>query len=185
MNDAVVSELARVQKGVLALMKRREWQTDDPYLRAVAGSTGLRMLRKIALWWTMVSLEAQCRYTTRLLKRLGEFDAAVAGFFENEAVSPFIEEMGPDFLRRIMARHEPLLCSVAEFELSILLIQLGRGAAREIVWDRHPERAIVALERQEALPEPEPGWLYRLRIDPGERPTMRCEREAIVGLVVA
>ena len=182
---ACVSELARVQKGMLALLKRREWPADDPYLRVVAESAGLALVRKIGLWWTAVSLEAQCRYTTRLLKRLDEFDASVAGFFESESVSPFIEEMGPDFLRRMSAHPEPLLRSVAEFELSILLIQLGRGAPREILWDRHPERTIVALERREALPEPEPGCRYRLFIDPDERPIMRCAREAIIGFVAA
>ena len=85
--------------GLLALIKGRGAPPDDPYLQRVAGSRELAMVREIALWWRTFQLEAQCRFTSRLLKRLGSFQALVAAYFDNNATSPFVEELSLGFLR--------------------------------------------------------------------------------------
>ena len=42
--------------------------------------------------------EAQCRYTTRLLKRFASFDLLVADYFDHNKTSPFVEELSVGFL---------------------------------------------------------------------------------------
>src|SRR2546430_17476346 len=61
--DLPMSSLERRQRGLLDLVKNRGSATGDPYLHRVANSRQLAMVRKIALWWRAVSLEAQCRLT--------------------------------------------------------------------------------------------------------------------------
>src|SRR6478672_773667 len=96
--DRPMSNLERRQRGLLDLVKNRGGAPCDPYLQRVADSRGLAMVRKIALWWRAVSLEAQCRLTARLLKKIGCFDAQVASYFDRNATSAFVEELSLGFL---------------------------------------------------------------------------------------
>src|SRR4029077_19610877 len=96
--DAPMNALERQQRGLLALLKNRGGIPDDPYLARVANSRELAMMRGITLWWRTLTLQMQCRFTPRLLKRLGCFDALVAGYFDRNAASPFVEELSAGFL---------------------------------------------------------------------------------------
>jgi hypothetical protein len=73
---------SRQQRGLLALIKDRGDVPDDPYLQRAARSRELAMMRGIALWWRALAVQMQCPITTRLLKRLGCFDALVAAWFD-------------------------------------------------------------------------------------------------------
>ena len=179
-----MNDLECQQRGLLALLKKRGWQREDPYLSRVAESAGLPLLRKIARWWIAVSIEAQCRYTSRLLKRSGDFEGAVERFYARRGAVPFIEELGFEFLRQMIEHKDVLVRSVASLEYAALLGQYGRDGTCEILWDRHPEKTISALECGDDLPASEPGWFYRLQFIGGQPPTMRCSRES-VALVVS
>ena len=108
-----MNALERQQRGLLALIKNRGSIPDDPYLARVANSRELAMMRGIALWWRTLTLQMQCPFTPRLLKRLGCFDALVAGYFDRNATSPFVEELSAGFLASLHDHSDPLIRAVA------------------------------------------------------------------------
>ncbi len=83
-----MTQLEAHQRGLLDLIKSRGDPSDDPYLRRVAGSRELAMIREIAVWWRALQLETQCYFTSRLLKRLGCFDELIVTYFKRNATSP-------------------------------------------------------------------------------------------------
>ena len=168
------------QRGLLDLIKNRGASPVDPYLRQVEGSPQLAMVREIALWWRVFALEAQCRFTSRLLKRLGIFEQTVAFYFDNHPTSPYVEELSLDFLGSLRAHPNPLLRAVSQSERAVLLCKADSCEAVEVLWDRHPERVFQALEDGSELPAEEPDGIYRLRID-SELPGMvACTRETVL-----
>jgi len=171
-----MSALEAQQRGLLALMKGRT-TVDDPYLRRVASSRDLAMVRKIALWWMSYALSAQCRFTTRLLRRWGALDDVIADYFDNNATSPFVEELSIDFLTAMQARGDPLLGAVAAFECALLLARTGSNAEYEILWDRNPHCVILALEEGGEPPPSEPENRYRMRVSRALPQLVACERE--------
>jgi hypothetical protein len=168
------------QRGLLDLVKKRGVSPVDPYLRQVEGSAQLAMVREIALWWRVFALEAQCRFTSRLLKRLGLFQETVAFYFDNNRTSPFVEELSVDFLRSLRAHPDWLLRAVSQSERAWLQCKAGRGNAMEILWDRHPDRVFQALEDGSQLPPEEAGGVYRLRIDRELPGMVACTRETVL-----
>jgi hypothetical protein len=172
-----MTRLELQQRGLLDLIKGRGAPPDDPYLRRVAGSRELAMVREIAIWWRAFQLEAQCRFTSRLLKRLGCFDALVMTYFNNNPTSPFIEELSRDFLSSLCTHHDRLIRAVSQFEYAFLKAKGGSADTFEILWDRHPDLVFLALEKSSALPAPELGCLYRMRIDRDLAGMIACTRE--------
>lgn len=163
------------QRGLLDLLKNRAGRPDDVYLRQVDGSRELAMLRKIALWWQAFAIETQCRWTTRLCKRLGCFDELVAAHFDHTAISPFVEELGSQFLRPLHDHHHELIRSVSQLDYALVAPSGASAETCDIVWDRNPEAVILALETNAALPEREPNCVYRLRV--ARDRTIACTRE--------
>jgi hypothetical protein len=173
-----MTRLELQQRGLLDLVKNRGATPDDPYLRRVADSRGLAMVREIALWWRAFQLEGQCRFTSRLLKRMACFDALIAGYFNNNATSPFIEELSRDFLTSLRVHDDGLIRAVSQFEYAFLEVRAGSAGTFEIVWDRHPDLVFLALENGSELPIPEPGSRYRMRIGRDVPRTIACTRES-------
>jgi hypothetical protein len=138
------------------------------------------MVRKITLWWMAFALEAQYRFTTRLLKRLGSFDSLVATYFDRNKTSPFVEELSLDFLGSLHAHNDPLVYAVAAFEHALLRVRAGSAQTHEILWDRHPERAILALETGDELPKREERYVYRVHVGEDLPNLTVCARESIL-----
>jgi hypothetical protein len=172
-----MSALEAQQRGLLALLKNRATPTDDPYLRRVAQSRELALLRMIALWWRTFALEAQCRFTVRLLKRRGSFAADVACYFDGNATSAFAEELSLGFLAALREHEDPLVCAVARFEHALLALRAGDVDGCEIPWDRNPDQVVVALETGGELPPPDPGGLYLMRVARDLPGLVACTRE--------
>ena len=168
------------QRGLLDLVKKRGASPEDPYLRQVEGSAQLAIVREIALWWRVFALEAQCRFTSRLLKRLGLFQETVAFYFDNNLTSPFVEELSVDFLDSLRGHPNPLLRAVSQSERALLQCRAGSGDTVEILWDRHPDRVFQALETGSELPPAEAGGIYRLRIDRDLPGMVACTRETVL-----
>jgi len=61
-----MTQLEQQQRGLLNLIKNRGLPTDDVYLRQIAGSRELAMVREIAVWWRAFQIEDQCHFTSRL-----------------------------------------------------------------------------------------------------------------------
>jgi hypothetical protein len=178
-----VSSLEIQQRGLLALLKNRGGVPDDSYLRQLANCHELAMVRKIALWWLAFALETQCRLTARLLKRLDSFDSLVATYFDLNKTSPFIEELSLGFFSSLHAHDDPLVCAVSKFEHALLMVRAGSEQAHEILWDRHPERVILALETGDELPKHEERCVYRMRVAKDLPNLTVCARESILSVV--
>jgi hypothetical protein len=173
-----MNALERQQRGLLALLKNRGGIPDDPYLARVANSRELAMMRGIALWWRTLTLQMQCRFTPRLLKRLGCFDALVAGYFDRNATSPFVEELSAGFLTSLHDHDDPLIRAVARFEHALLAVKAGSPDSYEILWDRHPDAVVHALESGAELPVAESDALYRMRVARELPGMVACIRES-------
>jgi hypothetical protein len=172
-----MTQLERQQRGLLALIKNQDVIIDDPYLGEVAGSLGLAMLREIAIWWRALQLEAQCRFTSRLLKRLGCFDAMVSTYFNCHPTSPFIEELSRSFLCSLHPHPDPLIRSVSQFEWAFMQARTGSAKSFEVPWDRHPDLVIVALDTGSELPAEDGEYRYRMRIGREIPALVSCTRE--------
>jgi hypothetical protein len=160
----MTSQLEVYQRGLVDLIKCRGSFPDEPYLRSLIGSRELAMLREIAVWWRAFQIEAQCRFVSRLLKRLNCFDQTVETYFIHNWTSPFIEELSCDFLHSLHEHPDALVRSVSRFECAIIHIRAGSGEETEILWDRHPDLVFVALESGGEIPPEEPGYVYRMKI---------------------
>jgi hypothetical protein len=156
---------------MLDLIKNRKVPPDG------ASSAGLAMLREIALWWRALQLTSQCRLTALLLKRLGCFDAVVAGYFQANSTSPYIEQIARDFLHWLGNHEDPLVRAMAHFELAFVNARDGSDATVEVLWDRHPDKLFEALQRHTPLPGPEPDCVYRMRVGKNVPALMDCRRE--------
>ena len=165
------------QRGLLDLVKKRGNAPTNPYLRRVAESAELRVVQEIAVWWRVFQIEVQCHFTSLLLKRLGSFHKTVASYFNRNRTSPFVEELSRDFLDSLREYEHPLVRTVAQFELAFLEVRYGASQCYEIVWDRHPDLLLHALETGADLPDYEPEVLYRMQLA-GDLPgTVACTRE--------
>ena len=159
-----MKRLEQQQRGLLELIKARRTPRPDSSLQHLACSSGLAMVREIALWWRAFQLEAQCPFSSRLLKRLGRFDEAVAAYFNNNATSPFVEELSVDFLTWLAADENPLVRTLSLFERALLEVRSGSPENFEIVWDRHPDTVFQAITDGREMPAREADRLYRMRV---------------------
>ncbi len=168
------------QRGLLELVKKRGASPVDPYLRQVEGSAQLAIVREIALWWRVFALEAQCRFTSRLLKRFCLFQETVAYYFDHNPTSPFVEELSVEFLDSLRGHPDPLIRAVSQSERALLQCKAGYGNAAEILWDRHPDQVFQALEDGSELPAGEAGCVYRLKVDRELPGMVACTRDTVL-----
>jgi hypothetical protein len=173
----MTSQLEVYQRGMLALVKNRGFATEDPYLRDLAGSRELAMLREIAIWWRTFQIDVQCRFTSRLLKRLDCFEQSVTNYFDQNATSAFVEELSHGFLMSLRDHPDPLVRSITQFESAFLRVRGGSLERYEVLWDRHPDLAFVALEKAGDLPPAEAGIIYCMTIARDIPRMFSCVRE--------
>jgi hypothetical protein len=168
-------KLATQQRAILALLKNKPVDdSNDAWVQQVSQSLELAMLREIARWWRQYQVSAQCMFTARMLKRSGTFEETVNGYFEQNATSPFIEEMARDFLRTVSAGHGGLLASIAATELGLLNAKDGKRT--EVEWDRNPDLVFAALDQGTDLPGADDEFSYRLSI----ADKLACIRERLL-----
>jgi hypothetical protein len=152
--------------------------SSDPWLSQVAESPGLALLKEIGAWWRRFHIEAHCRYTTLLMKRLGCFECWMDVLFEPSSAPTAIEELTTQFLVSLRIHESPLLRSVAAFESACIAAAGGDRSTAVVSWDRNPDAVMQALDSGHALPATEPGVLYVLRISPGGVSCLRKQNAA-------
>jgi hypothetical protein len=180
-----VNSLKYRQEGLLSLIKGRRIDRSDPYLESVAQCRELAMLREIAVWWRKLHVGSQCRFTARLLKRLGIFDTLVSQYFNNNATSPYIEELSLGFLSSLGAHANAVVRAVSQFEWAFHKVRAGSGDRYEVCWDRHPAKFLCALAEDGELPALEDGVLYRMTVG-GDIPGLfECVRESELDTVAS
>jgi hypothetical protein len=146
----------------------------DPWLENVASSRGLRMIHQIALWWQRFQLESQCRYTSRMMKRINCFEQYIAEYFRVHPTPPSIEELSAQFLSSLQDHNHPVLRAVAQLELACI-----STCAATIYWDRNPNQVMDALDHFGQLPEPEPNVRYVLQMGANLPNKISCVREVL------
>jgi len=173
-----MSPLEAQQRGLLDLVKGRGAPPHDPYLKRVARSRELAMVRSIALWWRAYTLERQCPFTSKLLRREGRFDRLVADYFDANATSPFAEEVSLGFLRWLEAEEAPLTRAVARFDRALVELRMGASDDVDLTWDRNPGDVFAAIESGARPPSAEAHCLYRMRILAPGPGRIECVRES-------
>ncbi len=152
-----MTSLGQQQRALLALIKKRPLPREysDEYLRRVAASDELGLVREIALWWRALGIERNCPLTAKLLRKIGRFEPSVESFYCRHATSPYMEEMAVQFLEMVSLDSDPLARAMAAFELA--MARVAQGDPREFVieWDRDPTAVLNALRTGDPLPEPE------------------------------
>lgn len=135
-----------LQRGLRDLIFDREVTTGSAYLRSVAGAPELKLIREIRVFWQLLNLERFCPLSGQLLKRLGAYESMVDAYAAHDAVPQYRQELGPHFLA-FLAGHgqEPLIRSVAGFELALLAAKRGEPGERAIGWPAHPYEVLGAL----------------------------------------
>jgi hypothetical protein len=166
------------QRGLLDLIKDRGIAPKDSYLVRMARSPEIAIVREIALWWRAFDLEANCGFSARLLKRLGRFHVLVAEYFNDNATSPFAEEVSLDFLTWLQGDDDPFVRTVSFFEREVLLARGGASGVFEVCWDRNPDLVFRALAEGTEIPRKEPGYVYRMAIASNLPHFVTCTRES-------
>jgi hypothetical protein len=143
--------LARQQTALLSLLKTGHTDDCDPYIKAVADSEHLAMLREIILAWRFFDIQRHCRLTTSLLKKRGSFEGAVKAFATTPNLSPFPDKLVEVFLQQMSEHADPLVSCVARFELFLTKVKLGDLGEYTIDWPADPRKVIPSLMQDEPL----------------------------------
>jgi hypothetical protein len=167
------------QRSLLAIVRGASKPHSDPWLESVEASPGLKMIHTIALWWQRFQIEWQCRYTSRLMKRLGCFESYVEAHFRKHPTPPSIEELTAQFLSSLQRHEDPLLRAVASLELACIQSNITPERSTTIFWDRDPNQVMDALDRFAKLPDPEPKVRYILRMGANLPDGITCKRQIL------
>jgi hypothetical protein len=117
----------------------------DAYLSEVAESDHLRRMRTISLWWRELDIGRYCVLTAKLMAALGAFTPAVQAYLVSAHFSPYIEELGPDFLRAQFTHPIPCVAAMARIEYALLRVRKGDRAEYTTLCDFDPLHLIGDL----------------------------------------
>jgi hypothetical protein len=170
-------ELALLQRKLVGLIKGSYQPAhDDPaYIRAVAGSEHLAVVRDVVHWWRAFGVGRFCVLTATLLKQRGLFDDAIRAFVSNGRVSPFIEESGPAFLEAMSTHADHLVRSLARFELALLSVKQGDPREFVVEWDHDPGAVLDAVLNGLPLSGDPAGGSFRTTLSRGIPGMFRTE----------
>ena len=142
-------DLAAHQRSMLSLIRNgnRGGPDDDAYLRRVSESGDLKEARRNIFLWRIYVLERTCVLTFALLGQLHLLDESVADFIAHHNISPFRETQGPAFLEGLSGHREPLIASVARFELALSRVRQGDPRRHVVPWSVDPRPVLNALAR--------------------------------------
>jgi hypothetical protein len=152
--------LAAVQRGLSELIRTGATASDDPYVRGLAGSDRVELLREIVLWWRTFGVQRACPLTSRLLLRRGRLELAVDDFVAGNSISPYIEDLAQAFVDVHREDDDPLVAAVASFEAAVIRVKRGDIRRHVIEWPDEPYGVLAALLANEPLPSASgtPAW---------------------------
>ena len=157
-------DLARQQTALLSLLKSGQSDDRDPYIRDVAASDHLAMLREIILAWRFFDIQRHCRLTATLLKQHTSFEEAVKSFAATPGLSPFPDQLAEVFLQQMGEGDDPIVSCVARFELYLTKVKLGDSAEYTIDWPTDPVKLITSLAQGGPVHPLTANELYRMKI---------------------
>jgi hypothetical protein len=143
--------LQSLQTELAALINRRQPSgpsrdpLGDPYLTEVAEGDHLRRIQAISLWWRALDIGRYCVLTAKLMAAFGELTPAVQVYLASAHFSPYIEELGPDFLRAQFTHAIPCVAAMAHIEYALLRVRKGDRAEYTTLCDFDPLHLISDL----------------------------------------
>ncbi|HLK90383.1 MAG TPA: hypothetical protein VKZ18_10840 [Polyangia bacterium] len=156
-------DLATHQRTLLGLF-RGSYQVgphDDPHIRTVAQSRDLEEAKRNIFLWRVYVLERTCALTFTLLRQRGRLASTIGGFIAGTNISPFRETQAPAFLETLSASDDPLVASVARFELALMLVREADARSYTIEWNVDPHSVLDSLARNLPLDEAAPRGTYQ------------------------
>jgi len=157
-------DLARQQTALLSLLKSGRCDDRDPYVQTVAHSEHLVMLREIILAWRFFDIRRNCRLTTALLTKRGDFEATLKYFAATPGLSPFPDQLAEVFLRQMSEHDDPVVASVAKLESYLTKVKQGDPGEYIIDWPTDPVQLITSLTQDGPIYLLTAGAPYRMRI---------------------
>ena len=144
--------LAFVQRGLREVIRTGATTTDDEYLRSVAGSDQVELLREIVLWWRTFGVQRGCPLTSRLLNRQARLEEVVSRFVRDNSISPYVEDLAASFVTAVQADEDPLVAAVASFEAALIRAKRGDRGRYVVEWPLEPYAVLAALLSDGPLP---------------------------------
>lgn len=142
-------DLANHQRILLGLIRSNYpvRPDDDRYFHKVSQSRDLEEARGNILLWRVYVLERACVLTFTLLKQRDLLKQALDAFIAQYNISPFRETQPPDFLEALSTHDDPLVASVAQFELSLWKVRQGDPASYTVYWSVEPHTILNNLAK--------------------------------------
>ncbi len=151
--------LATQQRALLGLI-RGNGETamgNDEYIDAVARSRDLQEARRNIFLWRTYVLERTAALTFALLKRRGLLREVLGAFITESNISPFRETQAPLFLESLCSHADPLVASVAQFELALLRVKEGDRRVFVSEWSTDPYCVLNGLAQDLPIEDAAPG----------------------------
>ena len=148
-------DLANHQRILLGLI-RSNYQVrpdDDAYFHRVSHSRDLEEARGNIFLWRVYVLERTCVLTFTLLKQRNLLEQELDAFIRQHNISPFRETQPPDFLEALSSHDDPLIASVAKFELSLWKVKQGDPASYTVFWSVEPHSILNNLAKNIPIDE--------------------------------
>ena len=148
-------DLANYQRILLGLI-RSNYQVrpdDDAYFHRVSQSRDLEEARGNIFLWRVWVLERNCVLTFTLLKQRNLLKQELDVFIRQHNISPFRETQPPDFLAALGSHDDPLIASVAKFELSLWKVKQGDPASYTVSWPVEPHSILNNLAKNIPIDE--------------------------------
>lgn len=160
--------LEAYQCGLAALVLGADGEGDDaelPYLRDLAGTARLALVREVVCFWRAHQLAGFCVLSAALLKRWGRFEDAIARFIATVEFSPLLEEAGLQFLQFLTSDADPIVAALAQSEMALHATHTHPELELVVVWPCHPAPVLAAILNPDSAPLPEfPSVSCRMRI---------------------
>lgn len=147
--------LASHQRILLGLI-RSNYQVragDDDYFHKVSQSRDLEEARGNIFLWRVYVLERACILTFTLLKQRNLLKHELDAFITQHNISPFRETQPPDFLAALSSHNDPLIASVAQFELALWKVKQGDPGSYTVNWSIEPHTVLHNLAKNLPLDE--------------------------------
>src|ERR1044072_8823464 len=147
--------LANHQRILLGLI-RSNYQVranDDDYFHRVSQSKDLEEARGNIFLWRVYVLERACILTFTLLKQRNLLTQELEKFISRHNISPFRETQPPDFLEALSFHDDPLIASVAQFELALLKVKQGDPGSYTVSWFVEPHTVLNNLAKNVLVDE--------------------------------
>jgi hypothetical protein len=139
-------DLQTYQRSLRRLVTGAAPAPDDPaYLKSLAGSNGLAVVREVIEFWRAHGLERFCVLSAGWLRRCGQFEPAIRSFIAAGEFSPDITEAGRQFLQHLGHHDDALVRALARFELALHETRLDPAGSRSMEWPCDPRPVLAAI----------------------------------------